>query len=269
MRLQITFPSQYPTIPPTVTLLTDMFHPLVTPLTTYMYSTDIQEGGTVSATDDERLPPGGFSLRHGFPKWFGRGSRSAASSRQVSAQHRTTDADTIHGQDTPGRRATVSPKHIIPPTRPTIPYGHSISIYEILKYLRSAFDNEGILDSIPLEAAGNPGAWHAWRAHQISLGRTLPPAPDTPEASDEQSDTDISSSAPEGYHRVQGGLSPRSPARKPREWNWEGVWEVRARRDIEKSVADSTLYGGTTNNDEMVITTVFDLHLRHLCLHFG
>src|SRR3989337_2223388 len=43
-----------------------------------MYTTDIQDSGTVSATDEERLPPGGFSLRHGFPEWFGRGARRSA-----------------------------------------------------------------------------------------------------------------------------------------------------------------------------------------------
>ncbi|KAI1042900.1 hypothetical protein LB505_001027 [Fusarium chuoi] len=60
-----------------------MFHPLITPLTTYMYTTDIQESGTVSASDQERLPPGGFSLRHGFPDWFGRGRRSMVEAKQA------------------------------------------------------------------------------------------------------------------------------------------------------------------------------------------
>ncbi len=83
LRFQISFPDTYPNLPPLVTFSTDMFHPLITPLTTYTYTTDIQDNGTVSATDEERLPPGGFSLRHGFPAWFGRASRS----RQTSAQH--------------------------------------------------------------------------------------------------------------------------------------------------------------------------------------
>lgn len=74
LRFQIHFPESYPQLPPLITFASDIFHPLVTPLTTYMYTTDIQDNGTVSATDDERLPPGGFSLRHGFPDWFGRGN---------------------------------------------------------------------------------------------------------------------------------------------------------------------------------------------------
>src|ERR1700761_791163 len=81
LRFQISFPPTYPSLPPLVTFSTDIFHPLITPLTTYMYTTDIQDSGTVSATDAERLPPGGFSLRDGFPCWFGRGARRSAKRR--------------------------------------------------------------------------------------------------------------------------------------------------------------------------------------------
>src|SRR3954468_18567199 len=84
LRFQISFPATYPTLPPLVTFSTDVFHPLLTPLTTYTYTTGSSDTDTVSATDEERLPPGGFSLRHGFPQWFGRARRSAASSRNVS-----------------------------------------------------------------------------------------------------------------------------------------------------------------------------------------
>src|SRR5271168_3435100 len=105
LRFQISFPPTYPSLPPLVTFSTDIFHPLITPLTTYMYSTDIHDSGTVSATDDERLPPGGFSLRDGFPGWFGRASKSTVNSRQTSAQFLQTPVKSpggsVCGQDTP------------------------------------------------------------------------------------------------------------------------------------------------------------------------
>ncbi|KAK4963947.1 hypothetical protein LTR28_004238, partial [Elasticomyces elasticus] len=67
LRFQISFPSAYPQRAPVVTITTDIFHPLATPLTTYTHSTESVADEPVSARDDERLPPGGFSLRHGFP----------------------------------------------------------------------------------------------------------------------------------------------------------------------------------------------------------
>ncbi len=41
-----------------------------------------------------------------------------------------------------------------------------VSMYQVLKYIKSTFDKPDVLDSVPLEAAGNPGAWHAWRTHR-------------------------------------------------------------------------------------------------------
>src|SRR3569833_2650653 len=38
LRFQISFPDTYPDLPPLVTFSTDMFHTLITPLTTYMLS---------------------------------------------------------------------------------------------------------------------------------------------------------------------------------------------------------------------------------------
>jgi Ubiquitin-conjugating enzyme len=249
LRFQISFPPAYPNLPPLVTFSTDMFHPLITPLTTYMYTTDIQDNGTVSATDDERLPPGGFSLRHGFPDWFGRASKSVASSRQTSGQYLQTPGGVDSGQATPDTGAPTSPTAVqIQRTRP-----QSVSTYEILRYIRSAFIKAEVLDAVPLEAAGNPGAWHAWRSFRVKSGKLLPPSSDVADLSDGQSDGDTSPAAPEGYKRLPGGIPPAMAAsRKPGEWNWEGVWEVRAKRDIDKSVAESTLYGNAASSDDMV-----------------
>jgi hypothetical protein len=70
---------------------------------------------------------------------------------------------------------------------------------------------------------------------------------------DGQSDPDSSPAAPEGYQRLAGGIpTAMAAARKTGEWNWEGVWEVRAKRDIEKSIAESTLYGNIVSSDDTV-----------------
>ena len=238
LRFQISFPDLYPKLPPLVTFSTDIFHPLVTPLTTYMYTTDIQDNGTVSATDDERLPPGGFSLRHGFPAWFGRGSRSGAGgSRQVSAQTRsgpeappasqTPPSSTHRGQSesamsTPGsKQLPATPAHL----RTSI---DNVSTYEVLCYIQSVFDEDDVLDAVPLEAAGNPGAWHAWRTRQQAAGKPF---------------SDISSQ-PAAATAVKGHA----------EWNWEGVWEVRVKKNIAASLSEPVLYGSAGVADDVVST---------------
>ncbi|KAF3767589.1 hypothetical protein M406DRAFT_61441 [Cryphonectria parasitica EP155] len=183
LRFCISFPATYPALPPLVTFSTDIFHPLITPLSTYMYTTDIQEGGTVSATDDERLPPGGFSLRHGFPGWFGRVGAAGTATPSFMDVHK-----------------------------------REISTFEVLSYIRSSFDDENVLDLVPLEAAGNPGAWHAWRTHR-------------------------------GYHALPEG---DPSARKPGEWNWEGVWEERVKKGIAASLSEPVLYGGVGGGDDTI-----------------
>lgn len=241
LRFQVSFPDTFPSLPPLVTFSTDLFHPLITPLTTYMYTTDIHATGTVSATDDERLPPGGFSLRHGFPGWFGR--RSGGGSRQVSGQSQTT----MTPQSSPPR---VVPGSATSASASASSVGEAlanhakrreVSVYEVLWYIRSTFDDAEVLDSVPLEAAGNPGAWHAWRTRQkrqavggggggaagsaVGAGKALPPEPK--------------------------GAEPGA-ARRPGEWNWEGVWEERVRKGIAASLSDAVLFGGVAGTDEVV-----------------
>lgn len=236
VRFQISFPDAYPQLPPLVTFSTDMFHPLITPLTTYMYTTDIQDNGTVSATDEERLPPGGFSLRHGFPEWFGRGRNSL--SRQGSGQPQVAQ--------TPPRPPPGTPSGGTPGSK-TSAAGSSpgfaetrrkdVSTFEVLRYIRSVFDDENVLDSVPLEAAGNPGAWHAWRTHRQDKGKVF---------NDKPSEDDASVSA---THTTSGS----GPAgRNPGEWNWEGVWEERVRKGIATSSSEAVLYGGVGAADDTI-----------------
>ncbi|TDZ26468.1 Protein crossbronx-like protein [Colletotrichum orbiculare MAFF 240422] len=251
LRFQISFPDTYPRLPPLVTFSTDMFHPLITPLTTYMYTTDIQDNGTVSATDAERLPPGGFSLRHGFPAWFGRGSRSAAPSRQVSGQQQPPA--------TPAR-ATSGSAATTPSSKATPPGGRpgyldtsrrEVSTYEVLRYIRSTFDDESVLDSVPLEAAGNPGAWHAWKTRQRQAGKASAVdegAAEPKERGGEGGEDEAKEVAPEPIAPGPAGTAPKHPG----EWNWEGVWEDRVEKNITASLSEAVLYGAVGGGDDLI-----------------
>lgn len=105
-------------------------------------------------------------------------------------------------------------------------------VLSILNYMRTTFDNEDVLDSIPLEAAGNPSAWHAWRAHRRSM-----------------QGLENESSLLKGT-----GLQPRPPG----EWNWEGVWDKRVKNNIETSYLESVLFGSSSRDlDDPVSAVVF------------
>lgn len=279
LRFQISFPDTYPRLPPLVTFSTDMFHPLIAPLTTYMYTTDIHDNGTVSATDDERLPPGGFSLRHGFPAWFGRSSsrtrgNSSANSLQqtpprpfgsVSSGGKNNNNNNNSG-GTPASSSKMSSvggpqSHL----RTAAARGDDVSTYDVLRYMASTFDDEAVLDSILLEAAGNPGAWHAWRTRQLQKQPPPPPPPqqqqqaasiDGGAASDgaaasgapasmtapsEDGNNSIAGTTAAGSSSV-GGAASIGP-RRAGEWNWDGVWEDRVERLIAASLSEQALFG--------------------------
>ena len=229
LRFQILFPDAYPRVPPVILFSTDVFHPLTAPLTTYMHTTDIQDNGTVSATDDERLPAGGFSLSHGFPEWFGRKRAASAEERRVSGERIASPVsdDTSEAQS--------------PDTRPRYPQSGrpAASMYKVLKYMRSTFDNAEMLDSVPLSAAGNPGAWHAWQAYRKKQGLLQDTgAAEGNVASSGASDAGVQASS--------------QTVRRPGEWNWDGVWEDRVKRNIAASLSEPVLYGGAGVADEVV-----------------
>jgi hypothetical protein len=97
-------------------------------------------------------------------------------------------------------------------------------MYDVLEYMRRAFSSEELLDSISLSAAANPGAYHAYRSfkgHPSSQAqsRTTSPEPST------------------------------SRARRPGEWNWEGVWEERVKRGVQSTLTDPILFGGGQSDD--------------------
>ena len=229
LRFQISFPPNYPSLPPLVTFSTDVFHPLLTPLTTYTYTTGSSDTDTVSATDEERLPPGGFSLRHGFPLWFGRARRSAASSRNVSGSGVGTPVQSHTPVQSDGTAA--------PPDLSGNAAKH-VSIVGVLDYIRSTFSDEQVLDSIAIEAAANPSAYHAWRAYRAVALQTQQSSPTSTTA-----DSQASSQGRAG----EGSALVRN--RRPGEWNWEGVWEERVRKAVKASLSESILFGGTAGED--------------------
>ncbi|KAF2642748.1 hypothetical protein P280DRAFT_273382 [Massarina eburnea CBS 473.64] len=233
LRFQISFPPSYPSLPPLVTFSTDVFHPLLTPLTTYTYTTGSSDTDTVSATDEERLPPGGFSLRHGFPQWFGRARRSAASSRNVSGS--------AVGSPAPSHTTLPSDAKDDIADLMSIGAGKQISMVAVLDYIRTTFSEEEVLDSIPLEAAANPGAYHAWRTYRAAALQ-LQSSPSSP----------ISDSQP----HYNAGASARTTEtstlgrnRRPGEWNWEGVWKERVKKAVKGSLSEPILFGGAAGED--------------------
>lgn len=222
LRFHISFPSSYPALPPLVTFSTDVFHPLLTPLTTYTHTTATLDTDTVSATDEERLPPGGFSLRHGFPHWFGRARRSLVSSHGVSGSDGDSTVQHVTHVHPVEKTGTLGG-----PGSPSAATG--VSIVTILEYIRSTFSEETVLDSISTEAAANPGAYHAWRAYR---GPAIP----------SQQPTSTNSVTP-------GDGKALGRNRRPGEWNWEGVWEERVKRAVNASLSESVLYGQGAGED--------------------
>ena len=241
LRFQASFPQRYPDVAPLVLFTTDVFHPLVTPLTTYTYTTGSSAADPVSATDEERLPPGGLSMRRRFPRWFENGQiKSPTSPNGHEGIVSPSEKDSIKRNSWSSPSPHVSSKghsrksqsfHIPPPRddddhlEPSTP---NHSIVEVLHYIKEAFEDEQCLDGLPLEAAGNPGAWHAWCAHRrkhLASGR------------------DSRNGTP-----VKGGDSGKKEKRGAG-WNWDGIWADRAKKAILASQSDATLFGNTESEE--------------------
>ncbi|MCJ1310640.1 hypothetical protein MMC25_004305 [Agyrium rufum] len=201
LRLQVDL-SAFPARLPTFTFQTDIFHPLVSPLTTYTHTTSTFGSDGQSAVDQERLPPGGFTLQHGFPSLF------------------TLDTEDPTVSQQPGR---------------------TVNVKEILKYILSVFEDEALLDSLPLSSACNPGAWHAWRAHK---GYKPATARDSPRR--DSRPVSVASS-----HRRTGSMvrAQAMISKPPTEWNWKGVWADRVSKGIRASISDSVLYSSREGDD--------------------
>lgn len=219
--------------PPVIAISTDIFHPLVTPLTTYTYTNSDTGTDTVSATDEDRLPPGGFSLRHGFPGWFGlsKVSLEAEEAHTTAQDDPSPNASLSSGND--NTSGTSKRDERVVSGRSQV-YCGAVEIARVLYYMRSAFDSEVLLDKVPLEAAGNPGAWHAWQAHRAKTS-----APTSSAVSSEQN------------QGLSANLLRQQPggARRPGQWNWEGVWEERVKKGIHASISQHAIYSSGQDSD--------------------
>ena len=104
-----------------------------------------------------------------------------------------------------------------------------------------------MIDAIPIEAAGNPGAWYAWRAYQnkaLKKAGKFGPDSEAGELSEgkRQQETPL------------GGTPQTTPSRPrgPSEWNWEGVWEERVKKVVQNSLSEPNLFGvGPARDDEI------------------
>lgn len=250
LRFRLVFPASYPLSPPSVIFGSDVFHPLLTPLTTITYTTGISEREAAHATSHERLPPGSFGLRHGFPEWFDSADNVA-----------TNIATSIEGADNEKSRRHPSDIHVV----------------DILRYLRSCFEDEQVLDAVPFDAACNPGAWYAWRAHRASAAQkpagatraAATPAPETP-AKREGAMSPVRQSpakreGPMSPSHARNTSNPQNRPRRPSEWNWEGVWEERVKKAIKSSITDPVLFGNSSlSQDEIHFQSVRDEDLPEI-----
>ena len=252
LRFEITFPSRYPETPPLIRFISDIFHPLVIPLTTYTNSSILPISNTNSTGLAEHLPPGGFSLKHGFAHWFenpGSSVKSSTPAWDVNGSYRQRkhvrelekivepSAASISGsaaQDScssmiRGRLRRLSTHDS---------FGTHDRITTVLDYVKTSFDDFELLDGIPLKAAGNPGAWKAWQAHRKHV---------------------LDSSIEDrGILKTQDDREPLKTfdkdtvpqaQRQPGEWNWDGVWQERVRKGINASISDQVLYGNGVGYD--------------------
>lgn len=189
--------------PPLLTFQTDVFHPLIVPLTTYTFSGGGGGGGSeegVSSKDvEERLPPGAFRVRWGGEGWFadvgsglgkevvegdGRdgGGRDefgkdgevngadihdeAGQSEIPSTNDSTTDS--ANSQHTPDNLSTprLSNHSVNPQDSPQHTSPTVSTTLALLHHLHASFTKADFLDTIPLSHAANTSAWHAWRSYR-------------------------------------------------------------------------------------------------------
>ena len=238
LRFEVTFPDEYPRFPPLIVFNSDIFHPLVTPLTTYTYTPGSSGSDASSPSDQERLPPGGFGLKHAFPDWAEQtipGISTSASEALFntrlerpgelecdSDEHQTAEPT----QKTGALRRTNA--NACGPQSPS-QLGEVPTMVEILYYIKSSFEDEKVLDDIPLESAVCSGAWHAWAAYRRRVEH-------------DYSSVESDDSLGEQVRTQKRIASVQTPAKSASHWNWDGVWVQRVRTGIETSISEPVLY---------------------------
>ncbi|KAL8911110.1 MAG: hypothetical protein Q9171_003648 [Xanthocarpia ochracea] len=221
---------------------TDIFHPLVTPLTTYTYGASSSNSGAVGATDVEPLPPGGFGLSDAFPHWFGVSKRRTASS--VNSSRSASAPVDASEREIPEMEVQPSLAYV-PPRAP---------IANVLDYVKRSFDDADVLNGLPAEAATNPGAWKAWQAHRCSM----------------QQQGRLGQASSDHMDIIQGKQESNGSRGQPKhsdDWSWEGVWERRVRKGIDASISDQVLFGASGGNELLLIPIPDDPDLTPRPLH--
>ena len=214
----------------------------MTPLTTYTYTAGSSSTDTVSATDEDRLLPGGLSLRYGFPMWFKRDSvvnPPSPTFRELDSQQERGRSLSLHDRADlaksthEGHHRKPMAFHIPPPKEDGFSADEvSPSLAEVLHYLKRVFEDETLLDDLPVEAAVNPGAWQAWQAHRRKT-----------------------KTAKSHLDKIDHGRSPSTGLASPgrakasSEWNWDGVWIERVKRGVAASLSDQMLFGSVDGDD--------------------
>ena len=217
-----------------------MFHPLVTPTTISSYVTSSLGSDTVTAADQERLPSGGLSLRHGFPKWFRHNDQSGMALLVEESPESSLDI-TVGSECDSDEHSTIvlhqtQKKESIAPN-PLTGSGLQISVngtavpsvIDVLHYLKQSFEDESLVDSVMLDEACNEGAWHAWKAHR-----------------EHKSVINRNSTQKDGQANLSQG---KYGIKLLSEWNWEGVWAKRVKAIIDTSISDPALFVSGDNDD--------------------
>ncbi|KAL8642481.1 MAG: hypothetical protein Q9228_000831 [Teloschistes exilis] len=225
LRFGVTFPPGYPNSLLLITVLTDIFHPLVTPLTTYTYAIP---SSSASVADEERLPPGGFSLTYAFPNYLLNRDQHTSSS--------TNSSNSVNGTQVKDHCSDAGTSSAPDPASKTLADHQPSrdSIFDILNYMKRAFDDEEFLNQLPEEAAANVGAWKAYQAYRRY----------TCQRSNFQSDN-----VPDTLRRRDGPQQLQNHDRRWGEWNWNGVWEQRVKKGVDASISDQALFGAARDTE--------------------
>ena len=244
LRFRINFPNAYPEVPPVVIFETDIFHPLLVPLTTYSYvSNAIESSGNGSNVRNELLlPPGGFSLHGMRSKGEGQFHDGTVSHKETSNVYTTSTLDNCKGANLANsRNASPSNVSLISDASPTPQRSQRYVVAMVLYYIKVAFSSYDFLDSILVGDAVNPGAFFAWRSHRLSTAR------DDYNRCQEKAKK-CASSQLSTISQMSKGDSPNIWSGQ---WNWDGVWSDRVHKAVQTSIADSTLFG-SASSDEIV-----------------
>ena len=78
----------------------------------------------------------------------------------------------------------------------------------------------------------NTGAWHAWTSYRAKSSG----------ARERVTTGETSGSSNAALRRSTSPPQQPGGARRPGEWNWQGVWEDRVRKSVQASVSEHTLY---------------------------